>query len=248
MRLGIALRLLTWRFTPTCVGNARSAPLERVWCSVHPHVCGECAMSSSVVDANGGSPPCVWGMLHTGREGRRGERFTPTCVGNARGSSCSRHRGSVHPHVCGECVRKREGKVKARGSPPRVWGMRQLRRVRRQRQRFTPTCVGNAIPLMWAFHFATVHPHVCGECSLKGVERAVLLGSPPRVWGMHDLGEELVAPARFTPTCVGNAEGHPKSERGRSVHPHVCGECATPSWSAAQMNGSPPRVWGMLPE
>jgi len=71
------------RFTPTCVGNAIWPCSGSLASSVHPHVCGECKPLALAIEANGGSPPRVWGMPEQGDPRAVGHRFTPTCVGNA---------------------------------------------------------------------------------------------------------------------------------------------------------------------
>ena len=93
--------------------------------------------------------------------------------------------------------------------------------------RFIPTCVGNILerrtreavttgssPRVWgtchaafrACNLSAVHPHVCGEHSLRA-----------RATPAHD---------RFIPTCVGNMMGLPDGGTRLTVHPHVCGEHA----------------------
>ena len=52
---------------------------------------------------------------------------------------------AVHPHVCGERVARNAAPSFASGSPPRVWGTLEGRVGGRAGQRFTPTCVGNAV-------------------------------------------------------------------------------------------------------
>ena len=172
-------------------------------------------------------------------------RFTPTCVGNANAKDAHHRFPPVHPHVCGECLFSAGTSTSPCGSPPRVWGMLHMNGWRIVGLRFTPTCVGNAAAAPPRAPRCTVHPHVCGECRRESIEHAPCLGSPPRVWGMRPRRSRPPWGSRFTPTCVGNAEGTQARLHRGSVHPHVCGECrrAGPAWWAC--HGSPPRVWGM---
>ncbi len=116
----------------------------------------------------------------------------------------------------------------ADGSPPRVWGKRQLLDLQRSLHRFTPTRVGKTYCLVLADDLqplrftptrvgktcrrrrkrpsASVHPHACGENSIFANSAAATSGSPPRVWGKL---VPLRAPTRlrrFTPTRVGKTE------------------------------------------
>ena len=51
--------------------------------------------------------------------------------------------GSVHPHVCGEHLFEKYGRVKQVGSSPRVWGTQKRMAETAIDERFIPTCVGN---------------------------------------------------------------------------------------------------------
>ncbi len=213
------------RFTPTCVGNAPpSAPRIRET-TVHPHVCGECSVSTSGSPPSSGSPPRVWGMRSVRSARRPNRRFTPTCVGNARRQGPCRRTPSVHPHVCGECGPGTARPMSLLGSPPRVWGMPLRPHGEPLGRRFTPTCVGNASGMMAETPMTAVHPHVCGECFAASFTASATAGSPPRVWGMPVDVDEVAADHRFTPTCVGNAASPLPHPEAGPVHPHVCGEC-----------------------
>ena len=245
MQLREFLHVHVVRFTPTCVGNARASCASRCRPPVHPHVCGECAVTDPRSGGAVGSPPRVWGMPAAQQPHHPRARFTPTCVGNARNGTRRPGRGSVHPHVCGEC-KSRGGKIRGiRGSPPRVWGMLPQLAESCPESRFTPTCVGNASPSHSDRCTPPVHPHVCGECILVFTLPLAWYGSPPRVWGMQVLGGCLHEQFRFTPTCVGNALSATPSRAAFSVHPHVCGECRARRDLHHIALGSPPRVWGM---
>ena len=90
-------------------------------------------------------------------------RFTPTCVGTASSSTCNTRLSTVHPHVRGDGGGESTESAFAAGSPPRAWG-RLLEQCRRHvRGRFTPTCVGTALPGFVGIHSCSVHPHVRGD-------------------------------------------------------------------------------------
>ena len=77
------------------------------------------------------------------------------------------------------------------------------------RFRFTPTCVGNTLPVAQVMAADAVHPHVRGEYrpSLQNFVRSS--GSPPRAWGIPLIAFRQRRYGRFTPTCVGNTLGLP---------------------------------------
>ena len=132
------------------------------------------------------------------------------------------------------------------GSPPRVWGNRQIVKLGGIRVRFTPTCVGKSSSTSASRPASTVHPHVCGEIPLARWLRGVLDGSPPRVWGNPASPGSAMRTWRFTPTCVGKSLRCAFEETPCAVHPHVCGEIRPVTSLHRRLFGSPPRVWGNL--
>jgi len=90
------------RFIPTGVGNTinngGTVPAD----SVHPHGCGEHALTSPTNTASCGSSPRVWGTLPPEPAGTFNRRFIPTGVGNTTVTSRGVKNGTVHPHGCGE--------------------------------------------------------------------------------------------------------------------------------------------------
>ena len=52
----------------------------------------------------------------------------------------------------------------------------------------------------------------------------VLIGSPPRLWGIFMIIDMNAGRERFTPTPVGNIGYVPERGQFASVHPHACGE------------------------
>ena len=132
-------------------------------------------------------------------------RFTPTCVGQTKRW----------------CI----GVSFAHGSPPRAWGRRRTVHAVRRRpsvhphvrgadgqngqsvglnDRFTPTCVGQTLPLgRRNIRRAGSPPRAWGRPMSMTVAGLMPAGSPPRAWGRRR------ACSSVTPSC--------------SVHPHVRG-------------------------
>ena len=71
------------RFIPTSVGNASSAFIRSISCSVHPHVCGERKCRDAGITGVDGSSPRLWGTLLIFSWAGQKNRFIPTSVGNA---------------------------------------------------------------------------------------------------------------------------------------------------------------------
>ena len=71
------------RFIPTCVGNSDRAYTDGKFPAVHPHVCGELAVSVKQGAVLAGSSPRVWGTPDHSHFYDDDLRFIPTCVGNS---------------------------------------------------------------------------------------------------------------------------------------------------------------------
>ncbi len=173
------------RFTPTCVGTTCPKSLCSAYRSVHPHVCGDNSLRIALPSIFLGSPPRVWGQLEIVGRIMGIVRFTPTCVGTTPEVARQWIDQSVHPHVCGDNVGAGVDGPLANGSPPRVWGQPDCAQRRRERGRFTPTCVGTTPSRSINWPRATVHPHVCGDNDHRTPFECRVFGSPPRVWGQH---------------------------------------------------------------
>ncbi len=171
-------------------------------------------------------------------------RFTPTCVGTARGPSHTSRTAPVHPHVRGDgacCVSRC---VFDGGSPPRAWGRPHVFAGHHSLPRFTPTCVGTAATPTQGKPWPAVHPHVRGDGDAHVFAGHHYPGSPPRAWGRQQAAALLRLLLRFTPTCVGTATWPRDSPMRSPVHPHVRGDGHFNASMAAPAIGSPPRAWG----
>ena len=93
-------------------------------------------------------------------------RNTPTHVGNT--ISHRRHVLGVqkHPHACGEYHLMHTSSPKEIETPPRMWGIQRFVKIYEDRDRNTPTHVGNTIPPRQQSLLTGKHPHACGEYSI----------------------------------------------------------------------------------
>ncbi len=110
-----------------------------------------------------------------------------------------------------------------RGSPPRVWGRLREHDDAGRTVGFTPTCVGTARRMAYRASRLWVHPHVCGDGSVRSGGLPSGRGSPPRVWGRLCASFDPFSVPGFTPTC---GDGFQRASKKGFI------------W------GSPPRVWG----
>ncbi len=192
------------RFIPTPVGSDLPRWPARSSYPVHPHVCGEYTCRSCTLTLCPGSSPRLWGASEQ-RVGRvEHRRFIPTPVGSINRTPSPPRAGPVHPHACGEHVRKSSGLGGVGGSSPRLWGAWQVGEVEVAGERFIPTPVGSIRAGRLRLLRPAVHPHACGEhngCSAPGVR---LNGSSPRLWGAWVLAALADAAGRFIPTPVGS--------------------------------------------
>ncbi len=235
------------RFIPTHVGNSLRPRLAHRAATVHPHACGELVVVDMDVPRVAGSSPRMWGT-HPGRRPRGlGDRFIPTHVGNSPTRGRGGRGSTVHPHACGELVRERAERDPDAGSSPRMWGTRGIPLRCHKCGRFIPTHVGNSPTGEQPPGDHVVHPHACGELSIRGRTRTIRPGSSPRMWGTRFSLLPDRGPGGFIPTHVGNSISAARTGRAGTVHPHACGELRITATRFPAHDGSSPRMWGTPP-
>ena len=90
----------------------------------------------------------------------------------------------------------------------------------------------------------SVHPHACGEHLLATTVSSQTSGSSPRLWGTLPHLPQSAGESRFIPTPVGNTPAPAPTTTTSPVHPHACGEHASPPQGHCPGRGSSPRLWG----
>src|SRR5579883_3473190 len=172
------------RSTPTHVGNTSAILLWRHTMSVHPHARGEYVMSFAPSADFFGPPPRTWGILLQAFRDARGERSTPTHVGNTSTIRSSGAGDSVHPHARGEYSPQLSILSPRPGPPPRTWGILAGGVADELYRRSTPTHVGNTLRPQWRARPESVHPHARGEYQCSTRRAISRYGPPPRTWGI----------------------------------------------------------------
>ncbi len=152
--------------------------------------------------------------------------------------------GTVHPHACGERLKRFNQVASEVGSSPRLWGTGPLRQSRGIHTRFIPTPVGNGRLGTILTTTSPVHPHACGERRHLLPPITQMRGSSPRLWGTAKLPRVDDLVRRFIPTPVGNGEQIRLEGIEITVHPHACGERTIPAARNEPSSGSSPRLWG----
>ena len=223
------MRCLTtsWRrFIPACAGNRLRRQCRCASLTVHPRVCGEQHLTTTVTESDAGSSPRVRGTgcaLHHGCFAMSGS--SPRVRGTGLQVRQSPPPRSVHPRVCGEqtaivtagftsarfipaCAGNRFTSLICgagrHGSSPRVRGTGPHLKDNCAIIRFIPACAGNSSP--------------------RRIRRVTLIGSSPRVRGTVQRDASQAQATRFIPACAGNSHRGRRSRRADAVHPRVCGE------------------------
>jgi hypothetical protein len=126
------------------------------------------------------------------------------------------------------------------GSPPRTWGILDVKIQLGHEVRFTPTHVGNTLQVRLGYREVSVHPHARGEYVPSVDRRLAHFGSPPRTWGI-----------RKATTLLG------ASQRGKKLanFPHravslladfaIAAGLLLAGWGSRPWNT--PRAWGLKP-
>ena len=230
--------------TPTCVGKTGPPCGNITRMRKHPHVCGEDRHRRAACKPCLETPPRVWGRHHHRGSAPRSLRNTPTCVGKTDRKQKQDDSHGKHPHVCGEDFPRPAFALRTAETPPRVWGRRPARPLRKVRRGNTPTCVGKTHTIPAGPRAARKHPHVCGEDSLAAVVSAAAAETPPRVWGRQHRAIARQLLVGNTPTCVGKTRMVWRKPARLRKHPHVCGEDAPFRPPPRRDRETPPRVWG----
>ena len=110
-----------------------------------------------------------------------------------------------YPRVCGENLHVVILPPVFRGSPPRMWGKRDIRAAGDATARITPTYAGKTRRAKWHTTMRKDHPRVCGEKHLLHLSTFLLEGFEHRysnvdilIWRLCGKGNELPKYGVFT--------------------------------------------------
>ena len=245
-RSAVSARRTYSRFIPAFAGNASASRGGRRCPTVHPRVCGERPLPSSIFISRTGSSPRLRGTQQPDAIPGNVGRFIPAFAGNARPRPRRSRGGPVHPRVCGERARSVSGWWRSGGSSPRLRGTLRHQGREQLLPRFIPAFAGNASFGGGASVPVTVHPRVCGERIHADLGRSSAYGSSPRLRGTPGQLVRAQGGGRFIPAFAGNAPAPPWPTVQRPVHPRVCGERRPGQNVPVHPAGSSPRLRGTL--
>ena len=131
-------------------------------------------------------------------------RITPAHAGNTKYSAHNTAVGWDHPRACGEYLMPPRIGGGARGSPPRMRGILCRRFLVASVTRITPAHAGNTQPVRPGETSSGDHPRACGEYPNFHKNSTRLLGSPPRMRGIHTHHQKNWRRPWITPAHAGN--------------------------------------------
>ena len=185
---------------------------------------GERSPGSIHASTYAGSAPRAWGTHVPQQPERPGVRISPTCVGNASGTTGFPVSWPDQPHVRGERAIAAQAARSGDGSAPRAWGTLLRPPLPPRVRRISPTCVGNASLRPLRSSSESDQPHVRGERRTPARSAWPGAGSAPRAWGTRAWRVRGGDERRISPTCVGNAGALRAPRRSSPDQPHVRGE------------------------
>ena len=236
-------RYTTW-ITPAYAGKRARPHYHMILYGDHPRVCGEKAAILCKLKLSPGSPPRM-----RGKEANRCMQppkcgITPAYAGKRHAHPRRACLLRDHPRVCGEKAQHRATWYSAAGSPPRMRGKDDRRRMSASEQRITPAYAGKSHAGVCGDLVEEDHPRVCGEKAKVHFRRAAGVGSPPRMRGKEvQKGDDIMA-LRITPAYAGKRISISYIQHFFKDHPRVCGEKVTDFHLFWHFGGSPPRMRG----
>ena len=150
-----------------------------------------------------------------------------------------------HPRACGVYTPAPRARGTARGSSPRVRGLRQGHVPQRAPLRIIPARAGFT-GLRPTYPRATWdHPRACGVYKMSTLRPIPLLGSSPRVRGLPRLAAADGRGPRIIPARAGFTDGYLLHGPRNGDHPRACGVYAALPMTPVYICGSSPRVRGL---
>ena len=131
------------------------------------------------------------------------ERITPADAGKTVEDAETLPRSRDHPRGCGENENIFAKRAKTLGSPPRMRGKRERRRIHTAVRRITPADAGKTAVLEELGLVYEDHPRGCGENAVTPPRTKRLSGSPPRMRGKPLFSALGGNNSRITPADAG---------------------------------------------
>ena len=149
-----------------------------------------------------------------------------------------------HPRACGEHKERRNFRVAAIGSSPRMRGTRSRCRPCMTHSGIIPAHAGNTMCLRIAVILLRDHPRACGEHSCQFFLFSGVSGSSPRMRGTPQSPTAFGNPHGIIPAHAGNTLNVIRMCRIMWDHPRACGEHPPLRRLFRPITGSSPRMRG----
>ena len=191
--------------TPAYAGKSDARSNRRRVRRDHPRVCGEKSSTSPMKCLKLGSPPRMRGKVLLYCYSLSQVGITPAYAGKSPRATASRATPWDHPRVCGEKLGLAQIPGSVLGSPPRMRGKDDRRRMSAGKQGITPAYAGKSYNEKVNGAGNRDHPRVCGEkCGLPSHTFSVS-GSPPRMRGKVFLKALCEGTLGITPAYAGKS-------------------------------------------
>ena len=173
----------------------------------HPRICGEKQRTLAIQDEPQGLPPRMRGKDCGVADMVLPVRITPAYAGKSQ-----RWRQSIpplqdHPRICGEKAALGALAVDMRGSPPRMRGKAEPKRLWQLSGGITPAYAGKRRQQDRRIRPCRDHPRICGEKMSRKPGLGDKWGSPPHMRGKGYEEEVKVAVTGITPAYAGKSQG-----------------------------------------
>ena len=112
--------------------------------------------------------------------------------------------------------------------------------------RITPALAGTTYLFSARASVTRDHPRACGDYSPLHLLQLQASGSPPRLRGLLDIVIIIKINSRITPALAGTTDKHRVNKKHCKDHPRACGDYLFFVLLIIGMEGSPPRLRGLL--
>ena len=213
----------------------------------HPRACGVYVVGRCTRRGLSGSSPRVRGLRRSRAFYLRRARIIPARAGFTRHGDGRTPSRPDHPRACGVYETPSDSDATARGSSPRVRGLRQKPWKINPKPRIIPARAGFTSSASRVQVSSWDHPRACGVYDPRLDTRRHRLGSSPRVRGLQHDDHPQTQAVRIIPARAGFTGASWSISMTGADHPRACGVYLHSRQGLAFLAGSSPRVRGLLP-
>ena len=212
------------RITPAHAGKSGTSGGYGSGHQDHPRACGEKGLNGGPVKTVSGSPPRMRGKVPIFADPIEWDRITPAHAGKSSQPTIFSRCQRDHPRACGEKAPPSQIGHTNAGSPPRMRGKVNDKKIIQIFNRITPAHAGKRAESPARGESTRDHPRACGEKTKSAPAAPKRRGSPPRMRGKVRVVPRRRERHRITPAYAGKSDGFSLCPRLAGDHPRVCGE------------------------